>query len=288
MLSAKFILTAFTAFIAVSAAPGAGALRRQSKLIRDLGYGLMVLDNLKSSGVWINKCATQSQDRIPFNFWTNIGILLAINSCSRSMFGAIFKLLIGCLIDNTDLELSERFSITDSTVLRLDLAERWIGGNGYGLMTIASTLPGVASGTIGALATAAAALSITTNLIAVLLIGFKAYQHWRFMDTLGVGTSAAGKVLMFLTESGIVYVIFQIINFSLSAVTTTDGTPLNDAANISTMIMIILSKYGNPHSFARPPPQQGTTVTDSIMIRSQTDNGFQESLARPTEGVLEV
>ncbi|KAJ7588602.1 hypothetical protein C8J56DRAFT_1049519 [Mycena floridula] len=31
MLSAKFILTAFTAFITVSAAPGAEALRRQSE-----------------------------------------------------------------------------------------------------------------------------------------------------------------------------------------------------------------------------------------------------------------
>ncbi|KAJ7588608.1 hypothetical protein C8J56DRAFT_939694 [Mycena floridula] len=126
--------------------------------------------------------------------------------------------------------------------------------------------------------------------------------------TTSLGTSAAGKVLMFLTESGIVY----IINFSLSIVDTTIGTPLDGASNIwgeimimfsaaypSLVILIVYNQYsiarltegstagsrnvGTHISFAQSPPQQGTTVTDSIMIRSQADNGFQASVARPTE-----
>ncbi|KAJ7600233.1 hypothetical protein C8J56DRAFT_909736 [Mycena floridula] len=132
-------------------------------------------------------------------------------------------------------------------------------------------------------------------------------------DTLGVGTSAAGKVLMFLTESGIVYVIFQIINVCLSAADDTTGTPLHEATDIWGMIMtmfsaaypnlIILIVYkqysiarlteisttgrknlGTHISFARSPPQQG--ATDSTM--SQADNGFQTSVARPTKDIPEV
>ncbi|KAJ7588603.1 hypothetical protein C8J56DRAFT_889372 [Mycena floridula] len=273
-----------------------------------------------------------------------------------------FKLMIEALIDNTDLELLEKFEVANTSIEPLQLAQEWISGNGSGLLfvcgdgivvwrawavwsdqqsviilpaltllatfvcviqTIASTATHLLSGTIGALTTAASVLSITTNLIAVLLIGFKAYlirfsQHWKFMkDTVGVGTSAAGKVLMFLTESGIVYVIFQIINFCLSVVDNTNGAPLDEATDIWSAIMIIFSaaypslvillvynqhsiarltegstaksrNMGTHISFARSPPQQGTTVTDSIMIRSQTDNGFHASVARPTEEVPEV
>ncbi|KAJ7588920.1 hypothetical protein C8J56DRAFT_1049848 [Mycena floridula] len=274
---------------------------------------------------------------------------------------AVFKQMIGYLIDNTDLELLEKFTLADNSIHALSLAEEWLSGNGNGLLyifgdgivvwrawavwsgqqsviilptltllatfatfltacvieTITSTASTIESGTIAALLAAASVLSIATNLIAVLLIGFKTYQHWKFMkDTLGVGTSATGKVLMFLTESGIVYVIFQIINFSMSVVDTTDGTPLDEATNIFTVIMIIFSaaypslvilivynqhsiaqltegstagtrNLGTRISFARSP-QRRTTATDSIMIRSQADNGLQASVARSTEAVPDV
>ncbi|KAJ7588637.1 hypothetical protein C8J56DRAFT_1049553 [Mycena floridula] len=273
-----------------------------------------------------------------------------------------FKQMIGCLINNTDLGLLERFEVADTNVLQLILAQRWISSNGNGLtfifgdgivvwrawavwfdqqsviilpaltllatfatvrtvcliQTIESTTSSILSGTIGALTVAASVLSIATNLIAVLLIGFKAYQHWKFMkDTLGVGTSVAGKVLMILTESGTVYVIFQIINFSLYFGGPMDGTPQHEALDIWGVTMIIFSaaypslvilivynqhsisrltagstvgsrNVGTHISFARSPPQQGTNVTDSIMIRSQADNGIQESVATPTEEVPEV
>ncbi|KAJ7585900.1 hypothetical protein C8J56DRAFT_1086042 [Mycena floridula] len=275
---------------------------------------------------------------------TMLAILFSITTTYFCLYVAAgFKLMIGALIDNTDLELSDKFEVADTSIDPLNLAQTWISGSGYGLIfvfgdgivvwrawavwsdqrsviilpaltllatfvcviqTIGSTVSSFSSGTIEALADAAAALSIATNLIAVLLIGFKAYliwfsQHWKFMrDMLGVGNSATGKVLMFLTESGIVYVICQIINFSLFVVDHTEGTSLDVATNIWTEIMIIFSltegstagnrNLGTRISFARPPPQQGTTVTDSIMIRSQADNGFQAGVARPTEEVLEV
>ncbi|KAJ7585855.1 hypothetical protein C8J56DRAFT_945725 [Mycena floridula] len=129
-----------------------------------------------------------------------------------------FKLMIGALINNTDLELLERFQIADSSIEPLNLAQEWISGNGSGLLfifgdgivvwrawavwsdqqgviilpvltllatfatfltvcsiqTIESTVSGVVYGTTGALIAAASVLSIATNLIAVLLIGFKA------------------------------------------------------------------------------------------------------------------
>ncbi|KAJ7588600.1 hypothetical protein C8J56DRAFT_889370 [Mycena floridula] len=290
---------------------------------------------------------------------TMLAILFSITTTYFCLYVAAgFKLMIGCLINNTDLELPERFEVTASRILPLNPALNWfIFGDGIVvwrawavwsdqrsviilpaltllatfatfltecvMQTIASADMTIVSGTIGALETAGSALSIATNLIAVVLIAFKAYliwfsQHWKFMkDTVGVGTSAAGKVLMFLTESGIVYVIFQIINFSLSVANNKIGTPLDEASNIWSVIMIIFPaaypslvilivynqhsiarliegsaagsrNVGTHLSFARSPPQQGTTVTDSIIIRSQTDNGFQESVARPTEEVPEV
>ncbi|KAJ7588598.1 hypothetical protein C8J56DRAFT_939675 [Mycena floridula] len=129
-----------------------------------------------------------------------------------------FKLMIGALINNTELELAEKFEVVDSSILPLHLALKWIGGNGSGLIfvfgdgivvwrawavwsdqrsviilpaltllatfatsltvcviqTIEPSVSNIASGTIGALLTAASALSIATNLIAVLLIGVKA------------------------------------------------------------------------------------------------------------------
>ncbi|KAJ7585868.1 hypothetical protein C8J56DRAFT_1086013 [Mycena floridula] len=285
---------------------------------------------------------------------TMLAILFSLTTTYCCLYvAASFKLMIGALIDNTELELLERFEVADSSILTLNLAQIWISGNGNGLMFIFSDgivvwrawavwsdqrgviiLPALTllatfvcvlqtiestafSGTIAALLTATSALSIATNLIAVLLIGLKAYQHWKFMkDTLGVGNSASGKVLMFLTESGVVYVIFQIINFSLAVVDTTHVSTIYEAGDIWGAIMIIFSaaypslvilivynkhsiaqltgvstagsgNLGTHISFDRPPPQ-GTTVTDSIMIRSQADNGFQASVARPTEEVPEV
>ncbi|KAJ7575304.1 hypothetical protein C8J56DRAFT_1119667 [Mycena floridula] len=110
------------------------------------------------------------------------------------------------------------------------------------LNTIAFVDPNFAHGKVASLQIAGATMSIVTNLMATNLIGLKTYQHWKFMkDTIGPGRSAAGKVLMFLTESGIVYIGFQIINTCLSSIDTNLGTALDIATRIWASIMITVS-----------------------------------------------
>ncbi|KAJ7588584.1 hypothetical protein C8J56DRAFT_889358 [Mycena floridula] len=137
---------------------------------------------------------------------------------------ASFKLMIGCLINNTDLELLERFEVADSSIQPLILAQIWINSNGNGLIFIFGDGIVVWQAWAGwsdqrsviilPALTLLAAFGMGLCFLNVLLI-YVNYQatvltHRKFMkDTVGVGTSAAGKVLMFLTESDIVYVIFQ-------------------------------------------------------------------------------
>ncbi|KAJ7600232.1 hypothetical protein C8J56DRAFT_909735, partial [Mycena floridula] len=68
---------------------------------------------------------------------TMLAILFSITTTMFCLYVAGgFKLMIGALINNTDLELSERFEVADSSILRLNLAQTWIGGNGIGLIFI--------------------------------------------------------------------------------------------------------------------------------------------------------
>ncbi|KAJ7577359.1 hypothetical protein C8J56DRAFT_970693 [Mycena floridula] len=147
-----------------------------------------------------------------------LAILFSITTTYFCLYvAASFKLMIGALIDNTDLELLGRLEVANSSILRLNLAQQWINGAGNGLLfifgdgivvwrawavwsdqrsviilpaltllatfatfialcviqTIESIDATVLSGTVAALEIAASALSIATNLIAVLLIGSK-------------------------------------------------------------------------------------------------------------------
>ncbi|KAJ7574941.1 hypothetical protein C8J56DRAFT_901873 [Mycena floridula] len=156
-------------------------------------------------------------------------------------------------------------------------------------------------------------MSIVTNGIAVILIGIKAYQHRKFMrDTIGQGKSAAGKVLMFLTESGIVYIVFQIINAYLNSVDSTPDSALDNVqliwgaetnifCGIYPLLVILIVNHqhsiaqvteashrgdGNPGthiSFAHPSPLQHTTES----TESQLDAAVQGSGERHTEKVSE-
>ncbi|KAJ7574684.1 hypothetical protein C8J56DRAFT_970687 [Mycena floridula] len=151
--------------------------------------------------------------------WVLCSMLAILFSITTTYFclyvAASFKLMIGALIDNTDLELLGRLEVANSSILRLNLAQQWINGAGNGLLfifgdgivvwrawavwsdqrsviilpaltllatfgmrlcfwnTIESIDATVLSGTVAALEIAASALSIATNLIAVLLIGSK-------------------------------------------------------------------------------------------------------------------
>ncbi|KAJ7575337.1 hypothetical protein C8J56DRAFT_1032567 [Mycena floridula] len=178
-------------------------------------------------------------------------LIFLVSTASFCIFVAsCFKLMIGALIENPELELLERLEIANASTNQLALAQLWLNGStnspllifgdgltllatfGNILQTIISVDPAFLYGKVASLLIAGAAMSIVTNLMATILIGLKTYQHWKFMkDTIGPGRSAAGKVLMFLTESGIVYIGFQ-------------GTALDIATRIWIIIVtIILAIY---------------------------------------------
>ncbi|KAJ7588636.1 hypothetical protein C8J56DRAFT_889402 [Mycena floridula] len=280
-------------------------------------------------------------------------LIFLIITTSFCLFVAIcFKLLIGALIKNPELELSERFEIADASITQINLAQAWLNGDGNSLLlifgdgivvwrawaiwhgqhsviilpgltllasfalflarnilgSITSTDPNFLYGKIANLLTAGATMSIVTNLMAIILIGLKTYQHWIFMkDTIGSGRSAAGKVLMFLTESGIVYIGFQIISICLVTPDITPGTALDIASRIwgiavntfsaiypSLVILIVTNQYSISHithgstgvaggdrnpgthiSFAHSAPQGTTESTES-----QADAAVQSMIER--------
>ncbi|KAJ7575322.1 hypothetical protein C8J56DRAFT_975927 [Mycena floridula] len=254
-------------------------------------------------------------------------VIFLITTASFCLEVAIcFKLMIGALIDNPELELLERLEIVDASASLIRLADEWLNGGYNSLLLIfgdgivvwrawaiwhdqrsviilpgltllatfgmffVSTLCSLVSLELSSRAT----MSIVTNLIAIILIGLKTYQHWKFMkDTIGPGRSAAGKVLMFLTESGIVYIGFQIIDICLATTDTTEGTALDIAAQIwnnimstvsaiypSLVILIVTNQHSISHithgstgvaggdnpgthiSFAHPAPQGTTDSTE--------------------------
>ncbi|KAJ7575352.1 hypothetical protein C8J56DRAFT_1119769 [Mycena floridula] len=214
-------------------------------------------------------------------------LIFLISTASFCIFVAsCFKLMIGALIENPELELLERLEIANASTNQLALAQLWLNGSTNSLLlifgdgivvwrawaiwhgqrsviilpgltllatfalvlavnilqTITSVDPNFVYGKVASLLIAGATMSIVTNLMATILIGLKTYQHWRFMkDTIGPGHSVAGKVLMFLTESGIVYIGFQIINICLATLDTTQGTALDIATEIWGAIMNTVS-----------------------------------------------
>ncbi|KAJ7579398.1 hypothetical protein C8J56DRAFT_897240 [Mycena floridula] len=231
------------------------------------------------------------------------------------------KLEIGVFVENPELELSQRVEIADDNIAQMKLAELWFGGNGNSLVFMFAPLDSgnEIDGKIAALLTAGPVMSIVTNGIAVILIGIKAYQHRTFMKaTIGQGKSAAGKVLIFLTESGIVYIIFQIINTYLLSVDSKPNSTLDyvqliwavemnivcdqcskHPQGIYPLLVILIVNHrhsiahiteasrpgdGNPGthiSFAHSSPLQHTTES----TESQLDAAVQGSGERDTEKV---
>ncbi|KAJ7579406.1 hypothetical protein C8J56DRAFT_897250 [Mycena floridula] len=271
-------------------------------------------------------------------------IFLMITAYVVLFIANCFKLEIGVLIENPELELSDRLGIADDNVLQINLAQLWFGGNGNSLvfmfgdaiviwrawavwaekrgviilpaMTLLTTFAPLdpsneIDGKIAALLTAGSIMSIVTNGIAVILIGIKAYQHRTFMKaTIGQGKSAAGKVLIFLTESGMVYIIFQIINTYLLSVDSKPNSALDNVqliwalemnifCGIYPLLVILIVNHrhsiahitdasrpgdGNPGthiSFAHSSPLQHTAES----TESQPDAAVQGSGERHTEKV---
>ncbi|KAE9405862.1 hypothetical protein BT96DRAFT_306913 [Gymnopus androsaceus JB14] len=80
------------------------------------------------------------------------------------------------------------------------------------LRTIASVNPSIVDpdSLFGSLLIAGYTASIATNFTSTVLIGIKAYKHRRFMKMVGFGNSVAVKIMIFLTECGVTYIIFQV------------------------------------------------------------------------------
>ncbi|KAJ7575387.1 hypothetical protein C8J56DRAFT_1119812 [Mycena floridula] len=196
---------------------------------------------------------------------TLLTLIFIVTTASFSLFIAIcFKLIIGALIENTELELLERLDIANASTTQIVLAYGWLNGDSnsllcYNFTSIDSTgnlCLALYSGQASSLFIAGATMSIVTNLMAIILIGLKAYQHRKFMkDTIGSGHSAAGKVLMFLTESDIIIDIF------LAALDDTQGTALDDTTQIwgsmkhivtaiypSLVILIVTNRHSISHT----------------------------------------
>ncbi|KAJ7575358.1 hypothetical protein C8J56DRAFT_1119789 [Mycena floridula] len=209
-------------FVADQDAPGIYVL------LASLAIYHLLLKHNKTAATWV-LCAL-------------LTVIFLMATASFCLFVAsCFKLMIEALIKNPELELSERLEIANASTTQIILAEVWLSANSNSLLLIFGDgivvwrawavwhdrrsviiLPGLTL-----LATFGAAMSIVTNLIAIILIGLKTYVYSN------PGRSAAGKVLMFLTESGIVYIGFQ--------ADTTQGTALDIAAEIWNDIMNIVS-----------------------------------------------
>ncbi|KAJ7573724.1 hypothetical protein C8J56DRAFT_981360 [Mycena floridula] len=222
-----------------------------------------------------------------------LSALLTISFCIVTVYFTLyaatsFRLVQVGLTDNTDLSLAQRFNLASASILRLQIAQLWVGGvNGLlfifgdaivvwrawavwtgrrnvailpgflllatfaifltssSLRTRAFVNPSIIepSSLFGSLVIAGFSLSIATNCVSTLLIGIKAYQHRKFMkDTIGVGNSVVVKVLMFLTESGVVYIVFQIINICVAFLDNAPpNSPLNIASHVWGVIMNLVA-----------------------------------------------
>ncbi|KAJ3984615.1 hypothetical protein F5890DRAFT_1515881 [Lentinula detonsa] len=95
----------------------------------------------------------------------------------------------------------------------------------------------------GSLVIAGYTASIATNFTSTVLIGIQAYQHRKFMKKVGIGSSVAVKVLLLLTESGVLYIIFQIINLCLAFLDDgyNSSSPFNVASHIWGLLMNLVA-----------------------------------------------
>jgi uncharacterized membrane protein len=71
------------------------------------------------------------------------------------------------------------------------------------------------------------ACSLATNVAATAFIGIQAYQHRKFIkQTIGVRQSKAATVLLYLTESGTVYCVIQILVLVLQFIDRDTYSPI--------------------------------------------------------------
>ncbi|KAJ7575375.1 hypothetical protein C8J56DRAFT_976073 [Mycena floridula] len=276
-----------------------------SAAVRTFCYGVYVLLALLAMYCLLLKHNKTTATWALCALLTVIFLIATASFCLDVAIG--FKLMIGVLIESTELELFERLDIANASTTQINMAQLWLNdgfnslllifGDGIvvwrawaiwhgqrsviilpGLTLLASFALFLAHNilqpmtfinplsfylNVGTLDIAGVTMSIMTNLIAITLIGLKTYQHWKFMkDIIGPGGSAAGKVLMFLTESGIVYIGFQAIYPSLVILIVTNQHSISHITHGSTGVAGGYRNPGTHISFAHPASQGTTNSTE--------------------------
>ncbi|KAJ3772172.1 hypothetical protein FB446DRAFT_845767 [Lentinula raphanica] len=169
------------------------------------------------------------------------------------------------------------------------------------LRTIAYVYPSIIEPTslFGSLTIAGYTASIATNFTSTVLIGIKAYQHHKFMNTLGMSSTMVVKILLLLTESGVLYIAFQIVNLCLAFL---DNGYLSDssfniashvwgvimnfvAAMYPTIIILIVVHHNN--SLSHPRSTQVFSQTHISFARSPPANYIEGSESHELESALD-
>ncbi|KAJ3718205.1 hypothetical protein C8R42DRAFT_136151 [Lentinula raphanica] len=93
----------------------------------------------------------------------------------------------------------------------------------------------------GSLTIAGFTASIATNFTSTVLIGIKAYQHRKFMNTLDMSNTMVVKILLLLTESGGLYIAFQIIQICVAFLD--DSQLSNSSFNIASHVWGVVMNF---------------------------------------------
>jgi hypothetical protein len=114
------------------------------------------------------------------------------------------------------------------------------------------------------------ATSIATNLLATFMTGYTTYGHVALVSRAGAGMGRVGaRILLLLTESGLIYAIIQIIRFALT-ISIVPSTPvygsLFTAAGIFQSATTILTAMYTPALILIV--HHGYSATDSMQLGS--------------------
>ncbi|KAJ3839487.1 hypothetical protein F5878DRAFT_118435 [Lentinula raphanica] len=168
------------------------------------------------------------------------------------------------------------------------------------LRTIAYVYPSIIepNSLFGSLTIAGYTASIATNFTSTVLIGIKAYQHHKFMNTLGMSSTMVVKILLLLTESGVLYIAFQIVNLclafldngylsdsSFNIASHVWGVIMNFVAAMYPTIIILIVHHNN--SLSHPRSTQVFSQTHISFARSPPANSIEGLESHELESALD-
>lgn len=120
-------------------------------------------------------------------------------------------------------------------------------------------------------------VSITANLLATAMIGYTAHQHHVLAAASGIKMQS-GKVLVLLTESGLIYCAIQVVRFALALSVNSSTSPTSSQFRATSIFMsvsqIITAMY--------PPAltliiNYGHSVSNTVNLNSDSSHGYSSS-----------